>query len=142
MAALVAFDVFIGNGDRVRNMKASVANPQLYLFRAFDHSHALLNARRTPADSLPALASGDIIVAQHPFYGFVDLDDVAAWAKRIKAVPDTMVAECCEFNRDFRSATRDMQRELVLTRPNASNRVCFAFCPGSEVADRELVHAT
>lgn len=114
VAALVAFDIFIGNGDRFRNIKASLANPQLYLFRGFDHSHALLTTRRTPADSLAALASEDIIAERHPFYGFVDLNDVAEWAKRIKATPDAMIAECCEFNRDFRSATQDMQCKLAI----------------------------
>ncbi len=50
--ALVAFDVWIGNRDRGRNLKASVVTPHLPVFRAFDHSHALLNIEATPEEGL------------------------------------------------------------------------------------------
>lgn len=114
IAALVAFDIFVGNNDRDGNLKASIANPGLYLFRAFDHSHTLLAARRAdPTTSLAALKAGEVIAIRHPFYGLVDFDAVRAWGKRIAATPDTLITECCVLRRDFRSVPLAMQQRLA-----------------------------
>jgi hypothetical protein len=51
-AALAVFDIWIGNRDRGRNLKASVVTHHLPVFRAFDHSHALLNIEATPEEGL------------------------------------------------------------------------------------------
>ncbi|MGC8733130.1 MAG: hypothetical protein ACP5RC_12870, partial [Halothiobacillaceae bacterium] len=61
-AALVAFDLLIGNFDRGNNLKAVLASPHLQLFRAFDHSHALLSVKSAPEDSIKALASDALLV--------------------------------------------------------------------------------
>jgi hypothetical protein len=114
VAALVAFDIFVGNNDRDGNLKASVANPGLFLFRAFDHSHTLLAARRANAKlSLAALKAGELIVARHPFYGLANLKEVRTWGERIAAIPDTLIAECCVLRRDFRSVPLAMQQRLA-----------------------------
>ena len=68
-AALMVFDILIGNFDRNLNMKATVATPQHRLLRGFDHSESLLGICTTPWDSIIELASKDLIVHDHPFYG-------------------------------------------------------------------------
>lgn len=114
VAALVAFDIFVGNNDRDGNLKASIANPGLYLFRAFDHSHTLLAARRAdPKTSLAALKGGELVVLRHPFYGLVDFSGVKEWGKRIAETPDTLITECCVLRRDFRSVPLPMQQRLA-----------------------------
>jgi hypothetical protein len=75
VAALVLSDVLFGNWDRARNIKVSVSNRHLRLFRGFDHSHALVGVyRNDPEHSLsdlrscvPAfLRSCVLIVRTHP----------------------------------------------------------------------------
>lgn len=65
VALLVAFDLFIGNGDRARNLKAALATPHIQLFAAFDHSHALLGADQKPENSISQLKQGDLLVRSH-----------------------------------------------------------------------------
>lgn len=114
VAALVAFDIFVGNNDRDGNLKAAVASRGLYLFRAFDHSHALLAAQRAdPKQSLAALKSGELIVVRHPFYGLADFKSVQTWGERIAATPDTLIKECCVLRRDFRSVPLALQQQLA-----------------------------
>jgi len=114
IAALVAFDIFIGNNDRDGNIKAAVASHGLYLFRAFDHSHTLLAAQRAdPKASLAALKSGELIVLRHPFYGLADFKLVQTWGERIASTPDTLIAECCVLRRDFRSVPLASQQHLA-----------------------------
>lgn len=134
VAALVAFDIFIGNADRARNLKASIANAHLHLFRAFDHSHALLTIYSdNVAGSVAALASKHIIVERHPFYGLLDLDALNRWVGRIKATPEELIAECCLFRRDFRSVSQDLQRDLA-TALIARKKVLPAIVRGHTVA--------
>ena len=42
-AAIVAFDIWIGNFDRAGNVKASLLSSNHPSIRALDHSHCLLN---------------------------------------------------------------------------------------------------
>lgn len=113
VAALVAFDIFVGNWDRFRNVKASIKSPSLHLFRGFDHSHALLGTATTAEDSLIALNSNHIIATRHPFFGLVDLGRLAEWAQRIAGSSDFLIAECCQFRRDFRSVRTATQSALA-----------------------------
>ena len=48
VAALIAFDIFIGNRDRMRNIKASTVTPHIQIFKGFDHSHSLLSIEEDP----------------------------------------------------------------------------------------------
>ena len=113
VAALVAFDLYIGNGDRARNLKASLVTPHVRLFAAFDHSHALLGAESDPVTSIRKLAVGEPIVRRHPFYGRVQAVYLDTWVKRIAAMPDGYVQECCRMGKPFRGVSEEWQRSLA-----------------------------
>jgi len=122
-AALVAFDIFIGNGDRARNLKASLSTPHIKIFKAFDHSHCLLNIEGNPVDSLKRLADDTDLIAQfHPFYGHIKKSLLNDWAARISALDDVYIQECCSMGKTFRAVTVDMQKgtaAALIKRKNA-----------------------
>ena len=111
-AALVAFDIWIGNWDRGRNLKASVASPHLPLFLAFDHSHALLDIKADAGESVACLAGGALIAASHPFYGLVESENLGGWVSRIAGLDAGLLADCCVFHRPFRSVDVGLQKSL------------------------------
>jgi len=112
VGALVAFDIFIGNWDRGRNIKASVTTPHIRVFRAFDHEHALLGIEGDPAQSINRLRGGDLIVSNHPFYDHVSSLYLVRWVDRIRKIPDQYIQECCNLWRDFRAVAASFQKEL------------------------------
>jgi len=112
-AALVAFDILIGNNDRGRNLKASLVTPHIKIFKAFDHSHCLLTVEETPEDSIKRLLNGDLITTSHPFYGHVRQSLLDDWIKRIAVVDDTYINECCLMGKQFRAVSEDQQRKLA-----------------------------
>lgn len=111
-AALVAFDILVGNYDRGRNLKASLATPHIKIFKAFDHSHCLLTIEEDPEDSLKRLYNEDLIVMHHPFYGHVRQNLLEDWISRIEAVDAVYFKECCLMGKTFRAVTEDLQRKL------------------------------
>lgn len=113
VAALVAFDILIGNRDRSRNVKASLTTPHIRLFRAFDHSHALLTIEDTSGQSIVALGTYDLIATRHPFYGFISGGLLDTWVTRIASVPDTLIKECARFGKPFRGVDENMQEQLA-----------------------------
>lgn len=112
-AALVAFDIFIGNWDRGSNIKASLVTPHLPIFQGFDHEHGLLGVEGDPLKSIERLAQPDLIVRTHPFYGHVSGALVTKWTDRISQTDDAMIRECCELKRPLRAVTTDMQQKLA-----------------------------
>lgn len=112
-AALVVFDIFIGNWDRGSNIKASFVTPHLPIFQGFDHEHGLLGVESDPIMSIERLAKLDLIVLNHPFYGCVSGALVTKWSERIFQVDDVMIRECCELKRPLRTVTIDMQCSLA-----------------------------
>lgn|GEM_PF-1901562 len=114
VAAVVAFDIFIGNSDRYRNMKVSLVNDQLRLFRAFDHSHALLNIDLDAVEKSVAILESDALIAEHhPFYGLVDSIALRSWCQRIADVQDVMISECCVYQKPFRGVPAWVQDRLA-----------------------------
>ena len=111
-AALVVFDIFIGNWDRGGNIKASFATPHLSIFQGFDHEHGLLGVEGDPMNSIKKLGTPDLIVRSHPFYGHVTGTLISKWADRISQTDEAMIRECCEFKRPLRAVTIDMQEKL------------------------------
>lgn len=111
-AALVAFDILIGNNDRGRNLKASLTTPHMKIFKAFDHSHCLLTIEENPKDSLRRLDNEDLIVTHHPFYGHVRHNLLEDWISRIEAVDAIYFRECCLMGKTFRAVTDELQRKL------------------------------
>lgn len=111
-AALVVFDIFIGNWDRGSNIKASFVTPHLPIFQGFDHEHGLLGVESDPMKSIEKLGMPELIVRNHPFYGQVSGALVTTWADRIAHADDMMIRECCEIKRPLRAVTTDMQEKL------------------------------
>ena len=122
-AALVAFDILIGNYDRGSNLKTSLSTPHIRIFKAFDHSHCLLTIEETPDDSLLRLSdASDLIAKFHPFYGHVRQSLLIDWATRVASVEDVYIKECCNMGKTFRTVTADMQKNLsaaLIKRKNA-----------------------
>lgn len=112
-AALVAFDIFIGNWDRGSNIKATLVTHHLPIFQGFDHEHALLGIDSSADLSIERLGKPDLLVRNHPFYGHVSVPHVTKWADRIFQISDLMVRECCELNRPLRTVTTEMQQKLA-----------------------------
>lgn len=111
-AALVVFDIFIGNWDRASNIKASLVTQHIPIFQGFDHEHGLLGVENHPLKSIEKLGTTDLIVRNHPFYGHVPRTLVAKWADRISKTDDAMIRECCEIKRPLRAVATDMQERL------------------------------
>lgn len=111
--ALLAFDLWVGNDDRKGNFKAFVSSPHINLFAGFDHALTLLGMDDDPTDRLEKLGSAKLLVRFHPFYGLVDKDDLEAWIKRIQAIPDEHIRECCQFGKQFRAVSVRMQSDLA-----------------------------
>ncbi|MBL8508853.1 MAG: hypothetical protein JNM11_10300, partial [Chitinimonas sp.] len=114
VAALLAFDILIGNNDRACNVKAVTISPHIHCFAGFDHSHTLLNIESTIDACLARLSSNDLIVGNHPFLKLVNKELLHSWAARIAAVDTGLLSACCTFNRAFRGV--DEQRQLDLAK--------------------------
>ncbi|MEO8801796.1 MAG: hypothetical protein ABI375_00395 [Rudaea sp.] len=112
-AALIVFDVFIGNWDRTSNVKAATISPNLKLFAAFDHGHALLAADRKLAESIRRLGLPDPIVTQHPFSEVVDRSLVQVAADRVRRLTDSDLNGCCILGMPFRSVSTRVQGRLA-----------------------------
>lgn len=95
VASLVAFDIWIGNFDRALNVKANLGADAIPVFRAFDHSHCLLNAAAKRSVSMEQLASKALIATAHPFYGLVTRDHLFPWISRIASLHGRLVEESC-----------------------------------------------
>lgn len=132
-AALVVFDIFIGNWDRGSNIKASLVTQHISIFQGFDHEHGLLGVENQPLKSIEKLGTTDLIVRNHPFYGHVTSALVTQWADRISKTDDVMIRECCEIKRPLRAVTTDMQKQL-------SEALCLrkAFLP--TIVSSNLIH--
>jgi len=112
-AALVVFDIFIGNWDRGSNIKTSLVTSHLPIFQGFDHEHGLLAVESEPLKSIERLARQELIVQNHPFFGHISHTFATKWAERISQSQDEMIRECCELKRPLRTVTTDMQANLA-----------------------------
>jgi hypothetical protein len=112
-AALLAFDLFIGNWDRGENLKANVLTTHILLIAGFDHSHALLNVEEDPWHSIQRLNSGEPIVLFHPFFRRVRDDLFEDWASQIGKIEDDIIRSCCLMGRPFRGVSVAMQEALA-----------------------------
>ncbi|MFN7928934.1 MAG: hypothetical protein U0Y68_13495 [Blastocatellia bacterium] len=112
-AALLAFDLFIGNWDRKQNIKASLKQPHIKIFCGFDHSHALLNIEEDPTTSIKRLSSGELIVRHHPFYQKLWAADLWPWVERITHLPTCYIEEACQQQVFSSSVSELLQAELA-----------------------------
>jgi hypothetical protein len=128
-AALVLFDILIGNWDRARNLKVSLVSPNLQVFSAFDHSHSLLDAKESVPASLEALRLGVLLVRSHPFFGLVDPTRLERRLQRFAAVDAEAIADCCRLGRGFQGVPREVQERLgeaLIARREALARIVAA----------------
>lgn len=112
-AALVAFDILIGNDDRASNIKVTQRTRHIKIFRAFDHSHALLNIEGDPCECIKRLKSSDMIVQFHPFFEKLSKAALERWVARIEVTEEDYIRECCIFGKNFRDVTETMQHDLA-----------------------------
>lgn len=114
-ALLLAFDIFIGNGDRRSNIKADIKRKNLQFFAGFDHSHCLLDAVLDVEESIERLASGDLILQEHPFFKVPGLarERVGYYVDRISNMSDDSIVSACVFGEVFRRVTVDQQERLA-----------------------------
>lgn len=135
VAALVAFDLLIGNRDRGESLKAALGIPQIRLFAGYDHSFSLLNVEEDPWQSIARLASEDYIVEFHPFFGQVTAHLYEEWLDRIGSIPDYVFHEHCRFGRPFRGVSEEMQEALA-------NALCLRKGHLYELYERNAFHVT
>ncbi|MCG7946237.1 MAG: hypothetical protein N0C84_07825 [Candidatus Thiodiazotropha taylori] len=113
-AATFVFDLWIGNTDRHNNIKASLVTPNMPLYLAFDHSHALLNIESSAMKSIQTLRDANsIIITNHPFVGLTDMQLVDKWVGRIASTPPEFIDECCLIGRPFRNVSVRIQTCLA-----------------------------
>lgn len=112
-AALLAFDVLIGNVDRNTNLKAAVSSPHLRVFAGFDHGVSLLGVDEGANESLSRLDSGELLLVLHPFFGLVSQSDIENWGQRIANLSKEQINECCIFGKAFRGVSLAIQQQLA-----------------------------
>jgi len=112
MAALTAFDIFIGNRDRNRNFIASLVTTNR-IFGGIDHGMSLLSVEDEASKSLIRLENGELIVNNHPFYRLVDGARLIAWAERIASADPRDIEECCHCTTPIGSVLIGLQLELA-----------------------------
>lgn len=116
VAALVAFDLWIGNDDRHGNLKAALHTQHIRIFAGFDHAISLLGFEDDLEKvdlRLKVLSAGELLVKFHPFYGLVDGLELSKWVSRVAGISDDLVKEACLFGRPFRSVSTAMQSDLA-----------------------------
>jgi hypothetical protein len=111
-AGLLAFDIWIGNFDRGRNLKASLVSPHIALFCAFDHSHVLTNVKENPHDSIQSLMSDQLLILSHPFFKRVSKKNLDHWIKRIAMLDLDVLRDCCVYGKPFRAVSKELQQDL------------------------------
>ncbi len=122
-AALVAFDIWIGNSDRKNNLKAFIASPHIDLFVGFDHGAALLGYADDPTDQIKRLSSDAVVVSFHPFYQRVSAQELSKWISRIESIADDEILDACVFGKPFRAVSVMLQSSLAEALINRRNRI-------------------
>ena len=112
-AALVVFDIFIGNSDRYQNLKVSLFNENNPIFCAFDHSHSLLHPFYSPKEAINLLHSDKLLATKHPFYGLIECHRLYEWCQRFMEASDYLIRECCEVGHTLNTVDEITQRKLA-----------------------------
>lgn len=128
IAALVAFDIFIGNTDRRGNIVASLVSSNK-IFGGIDHGIALLGNNTNTSDSLKKLRSDDLIVQFHPFYRYVEAIRLTEWTLRIASANARDIEECCLCSKNIGGVSVSLQQNLAdalkIRQTKLSNLVAF-----------------
>lgn len=127
-AALLVFDVFVGNWDRAGNLKAALSSPVPF-FCGYDHSHALLAVRNTPEESIAALASDHPCLTRHLFQGLVPAETLNAWCARVAALPEALVTSACCLDEPVNTVDVGTQRALARALSRRKDRLARIIDP-------------
>ena len=111
-AGLLVFDAFVGNWDRPGNLKTALGTKKRF-FCAYDHSHALLSAGATPAESIEQLRSGSLPGRPHLFAATAKPTNARAWVERIQSLPDSVVRRACCPGGPVNAVDEPMQHQLA-----------------------------
>ena len=112
-AALVVFDIFIGNSDRLQNLKVSLFNENNPIFCAFDHSHSLLHPYYSIDKAIKLLHSDELLAKEHPFDGLIECHRLNDWCLRFMEASDYLIRECCEMGHTLNTVDITTQRKLA-----------------------------
>lgn len=101
-ARLLVFDEWIGNRDRLGNVRAAIGSNEVRLFVGFDQAQALLSCEDAPSGSIEQLRTAKAIARPtHPFRAEVAPDagafraHVATAVQACREVPAAAVIEAC-----------------------------------------------
>lgn len=108
IAALLVFDILIGNIDRGGNFKIGTNK-----FFGFDHSASLLGLNKDPKESIEELRRCKTPFGTHPLLAAVDMNELDRWVGRVKATPDYLIRECCVFPGQFPGVPDSLQEKLA-----------------------------
>ena len=112
-AALVVFDIFIGNTDRYQNLKVSLFNENHPIFCAFDHSHSLLHPFYSSDEAIKFLYSDKLLVKHHPFFMLIECQRLKDWCLRFMEASDYLIRECCEMGHALNTVDEATQSKLA-----------------------------
>lgn len=113
-AAILVFDLWIGNPDRTGNVKANLAARHDDLLCAFDHGLALLGCRGNKEDSIEALANDVGWPLHHPFAAGVSRADCMVTVERIQRLDASLIRETCVAGQSVGSVFPPEQEELAV----------------------------
>lgn len=112
-AGVFVFDLWIGNADRLGNVKAGLGKNADRIFCAIDHGGALLNCRGAKEDSMEALRSNADWPRSHPFAAGVDPVDCDAMVGRIRRIDAELIHGACVVGETAGSAFVEDQEGLA-----------------------------
>ena len=134
-ARIAVFDLWIGNEDRVGNLKASIGPDAEYLIVAFDHGRTLLGCIDGVEDALDYLKNPHLPRA-HPMSGLLNRDHCDLMVERIRNIDNDLIYELCDLGDTCGSVLPLEQAELCVALakrrvflPDLVERVLFAEDP-------------
>ena len=110
-ARIAVFDLWIGNDDRVGNLKASIGPDAEYLIVAFDHGRTLLGCIDGVDKAMDYLKNPDL-PNSHPMSGMLDRTHCEEMVERIQNVREEWIYEVCDLGDTCGSVMPVEQAEL------------------------------
>lgn len=111
-ARIAVFDIWIGNDDRLGNLRANVTRSSDNLIVALDHGRSLLGSGTDPIDALHWLERRDF-PGDHPFSGHLDRRYCEEALKRIQDLSPESIADACILNDTCGAVMIPEQAELA-----------------------------
>jgi len=96
-ARIAVFDLWVGNDDRLGNLRANVTRSSDHLIVALDHGRTLLGSGNDPIDALKWLERTDF-PTDHPFVGRLVPEYCQEILERIQGLDARIIADVCILN--------------------------------------------